>query len=55
MTGRVPPDRWTCPTCGETVAPDTGDDTALAAVLRYVQVRHARAHRVPALQRRRAR
>lgn len=45
MTGRVPPDRWTCPTCGTTVAPNTGNDAALAQAIRDAQLAHRDRHR----------
>ncbi|TFV90420.1 hypothetical protein [Blastococcus sp. CT_GayMR16] len=39
-------DRWTCPTCGSTEAPDVPEDE-LAAAIRAVQQEHAAAHPAP--------
>jgi hypothetical protein len=47
VTGRVPSDRWTCPhpDCGQTVAPDTGNDVTLARAIRDAQLVHGKRHR----------
>jgi hypothetical protein len=44
MTGRIPPDRWTCPDCGHTEVMDSVDDAVIAAGIRLAQEAHARDH-----------